>query len=210
MSEYKKMQTVFKRDPDNNYKTLLWGEFSTSEFEFLSNCTWQFTEKVDGTNIRIEWDGENLEVKGRTDRAQIPPDLLKSLHSLFDEAPFLEVFSGPAILYGEGYGPKIQKGGGNYRDDPSFVLFDVMVGTWWLERPNVESVASSLGGIEVVPMIGQGSLWEMAELARNGIKSKWGDFQAEGIVARPSTELRTRKGDRIITKIKCKDFLENT
>ena len=34
----------------------------------------------------------------------------------------------------------------------------------------------------------------------------WGDFQAEGYVARPSIELHTRGGDRIITKIKCKDF----
>lgn len=43
-------------------------------------------------------------------------------------------------------------------------------------------------------------------MARLGFKSTWGDFQAEGIVARPSVELKNRAGERIITKIKCKDF----
>jgi hypothetical protein len=32
------------------------------------------------------------------------------------------------------------------------------------------------------------------------------DFQAEGIIARPSVELFSRGGHRIITKIKCRDF----
>lgn len=28
-----------------------------SEFDYLKDNTWIFTEKVDGTNIRIMWDG---------------------------------------------------------------------------------------------------------------------------------------------------------
>jgi len=38
------------------------------------------------------------------------------------------------------------------------------------------------------------------------IESVWGDFQAEGIVARPGVELFDRAGRRIITKLKCRDF----
>ena len=38
------------------------------------------------------------------------------------------------------------------------------------------------------------------------IRSTWGDFEAEGIVARPKTELMARNGSRLITKIKCRDF----
>ena len=34
-----------------------------------------------------------------------------------------------------------------------------------------------------------------------------GSWRTEGIVARPRTELRTRGGARLITKIKCRDFL---
>ena len=37
MKEYHKIQTVFKRDPDTKFKTLLHGEYSLPEFEFLKN-----------------------------------------------------------------------------------------------------------------------------------------------------------------------------
>ena len=46
----------------------------------------------------------------------------------------------------------------------------------------------------------------MIAMARKGFDSIWGAFKAEGIVARPTVELRTRSGKRIITKIKHKDF----
>jgi hypothetical protein len=41
---------------------------------------------------------------------------------------------------------------------------------------------------------------------RGGLKSQWGDFEAEGIVARPKVDLFDRGGNRIICKIKGKDF----
>ena len=110
-----------------------------------------------------------------------------------------------ACLYGEGYGPKIQKGGGNYRKDQSFVLFDVKIGNWWLQRKDVESIAGELG-IDIVPIIGDGSLKDMVEMMMTGFNSTWGDFKAEGIVARPMIELKARSGQRIITKIKYNDF----
>ena len=116
------------------------------------------------------------------------------------------MFPDNGCLYGEGYGPKIQKGGGNYRADQDFVLFDVKVGDFWLQRGDVEDVAKKLG-LDVVPIIGEGTLAEMVELARQGFKSRWGDFIAEGIVARPSVELRSRNGSRLITKIKHSDFV---
>jgi len=43
-------------------------------------------------------------------------------------------------------------------------------------------------------------------MTKKGFKSQWGDFIAEGIVARPKTEMRTRRGERIITKVKYIDF----
>ena len=39
-----------------------------------------------------------------------------------------------------------------------------------------------------------------------GKQEYWGDFIAEGIVARPKVTLFTRKGERLITKIKHRDF----
>ena len=61
-------------------------------------------------------------------------------------------------------------------------------------------------GLDVVPIIGRGTLRVMVERARQGFQSMWGQFLAEGIVARPAVELRTRSGHRLITKIKHKDF----
>lgn len=216
--EYHKIQTVFMRDPATKHKTLLEGQFSLPEFEYLANNEWVFTEKVDGTNIRVmcsdyEEDGKKYGITfgGRTDRAQIPATLIERLESRFhtddQRRAIQDLFPDGAVLYGEGYGAKIQKGGGNYRADQDFVLFDVKVGDWWLQRKDVEDVANHLG-LDVVPVVGTGTLYEMVEKARNGIKSTWGDFQAEGYVARPSTELKTRSGHRVITKIKCRDFRE--
>lgn len=208
MQEYHKIQTVFKRDPETKFKTLLEGEYSWPEFEFLSGNEWVFTEKVDGTNIRVMFDGEQITFGGKTDRAQIPGPLVTRLNERFlpQLATFKTLFSDNVCLYGEGYGAKVQKGGGNYRQDQDFVLFDVKIGDWWLQRRDVEDIAEKVG-LDTVPIIGRGTLLEMVEQTRPGFSSIWGDFMAEGIVARPAIELKTRSGQRIITKIKCKDFL---
>ena len=206
MKEYHKIQTVFKRDPETRYKTLLIGEYSMPEFEYLRNNDWVFTEKVDGTNIRVMMNDGVISFGGKTDRAQIPADLINRLQTMFPPyGRMQETFDCDVCLYGEGYGAKIQKGGGNYRDDQGFVLFDVKIGDYFLQREDVEDIASKLR-IDVVPVIGLGSLDEMVEMTRKGFDSLWGNFTAEGIVARPQTELKTRDGKRIITKIKHKDF----
>ena len=221
MKEYHKIQTVFKRDPQTKFKTLIDGEYSLPCFEYLKDNEWTFTEKVDGTNIRVMLNnqvGEPLDgmpgslpdkwvmnFGGKTDNAQIPSALGNRLREMFDLNRMREQFPEGVCLYGEGYGPKIQKGGGNYRSDQDFVLFDVKVGDWWLERSSVVDVATALG-MDVVPIIGFGTIDDMKSMCRDGIKSQWGDFQAEGIVARPSVELKTRSGERIITKLKTKDF----
>ena len=55
MEKYHKIQTVYLRDPDNRYRTLLDGKFAKPEFGYLADCEWVFTEKIDGTNIRVDW-----------------------------------------------------------------------------------------------------------------------------------------------------------
>lgn len=205
MDEYHKILTVYKRDPDNNYKTLLEGEFAIPEFEYLQDNEWEFTEKVDGTNVRVMLDGKYVRFAGKTDRAQLHPHLVVALNTLFPVDKLYSVFEDDRVcLYGEGYGSKIQSGG-KYRSDQGFVLFDVKVGDWWLRRKDVEDIAEKLG-INIVPGIGHGTLLKMVEMAQRGFISAWGNFIAEGIVARPTVELFARNGNRIITKIKYKDF----
>ena len=206
MKTYHKIQTIFKRDPKTKFKTLL-SEYSIPEFEYLKNNEWIFTEKVDGTNIRIMFNG-NISFGGKTDRAQIPSELVNNIQGKFlSKKDIFESFGSIEVcLYGEGYGPKIQ-GGGKYRNNQQFVLFDVKIGKWWLQRTDVEDIGKQFE-IDVVPIIGYGSLEDMIYLTKKGFNSAWGNFTAEGIVARPSIELKTRSGRRIITKLKHKDFLK--
>ena len=181
MKEYHKIKTVFNRNPENKFKTLLYGDYALPEFEYLKDNKWTFTEKVDGTNIRVMFDGMGISFGGKTERAQIYTSLLNRLNERFLPllGLFVENFSNGVCFYGEGYGAKIQKGGGNYRQDQDFVLFDIKVGEWWLQRKDVESIAE-IFGLDVVPIITRGSLKDMVEIAMNGFKSAWGDFLAEG------------------------------
>jgi len=209
MQIYHKIQTVFKRNPETKFKTLLEGDFSLPEFEYLKQNEWVFTEKVDGTNIRVMYNGiGQIKFGGKTDNAQIPSDLINRLNERF--LPQLKTFEtlwedAQVCLYGEGYGVKIQKGGGNYRQDQDFVLFDVKINEWWLQRKDVEQIAEHFK-LDIVPIIGHGTLFDMVNLAQNSFISIWGNFIAEGIVARPAVELKSRNGSRIITKVKHKDF----
>jgi len=210
MKEYPKIQSIFRRDPDNHFRTFLEGEWATPEFEYLQNTLWDCTEKIDGTNIRVLWDGEKIEFRGKTDRAQIPPFLLEKLNELFTCEKMWEIFPKMRLcLYGEGYGAKIQKGGDNYiPDGVDFMLFDVLVNNFWLMRKDVENVADSLK-INVVKSVYAGTLNEIVEFIKTkSLMSVYGkgDFLAEGLVMRPKVELRDRAGNRIITKIKHKDF----
>ncbi len=214
MKEYHKIKSVYKRDQKTN--RFIDGEWSMPEFGYLKDNIWTFTEKVDGTNIRIMWNGEAVSFGGKTDDAQMPVFLLYKLQELFEGTVKKQLFKeqfqkdgvpfGEVCLYGEGYGAKIQKGGGNYKPDGvDFVLFDVKIGEWYLERENVEAIGQKFG-IRVVPIIGEGTLAEAISMAKTGFNSQWGAFPSEGIVARPKIELKARSGQRIITKVKHRDF----
>lgn len=211
MKEYHKINTLWKRTEKGQ---IIEGEYSAPEFDYLKHAQWLWTEKVDGTNVRIFFHGGTVDFNGKTNNAQMPMFLVKRLQELFTVEKLQIVFPNTdkniisnVCLYGEGYGTKIQKGGGNYKPDGvDFVLFDVLVDEHlFLQRKDVEDIAAKLG-IDIVPIVGQGSLLELNEDVKKGMKSTWGDFMAEGIVARPLIELQDRRGNRIITKLKHKDF----
>ncbi len=212
MRTYHKINTIYKRAEKGE---LLLGEFSCPEFQYLAQNEWEFTEKVDGTNIRIMWTEDPLDYRiktlsfgGKTDNAQMHAPLVEYLHNTFDEQLFWDCFGYDrdqnVCLYGEGYGAGIQKGG-NYGPDQKFVLFDVWINDWWLKWEDVQKIGMELN-IDVVPVLGRGDLYTMTNWCKNKFPSAWGDFAAEGIVARPCLPLRTRRGDRIITKLKQTDM----
>lgn len=208
MVEYNKIETLYKRDMEGT-KKLLEGEFRNPTVEFLKDSVWSFTEKVDGTNISICWDGHTVTFNGRTERAQIPTHLLDYLLATFKtneaEQIFEEKFGEtPVILFGEGYGSKIQNGG-LYRSDVSFILFDVFISGNYQSRESVEDIAKAFG-IDVVPIIFEGTIQEGVDFVKTHPKSTMGTAYMEGLVGRPKVELRDRCGKRVIVKIKWEDF----
>ena len=212
MIEYVKIETPYIRSEDGN-KKLIEGQFRNETVRYLKDAIWEFTEKVDGTNISIVWDGHKVEFYGRTERVQIPSHLVNKLNELFggetNEEMFEQIFGEtPMILYGEGYGYKIQKGG-DYRDDVSFILFDVYQPTndIWLKRDDVEDIAKKLG-IEIVPIVCRDTIEGAVRLVKakpDSIIAKNG-AKMEGVVGRPIVELKDRLGKRIIIKVKVRDF----
>ena len=153
---------------------------------------------------------------GKSDNAQIPTFLLKVSQEKFSAEKMASQFGTEqteVCLYGEGYGAKIQKGGGNYLPDSTdFILFDCKIKNLWLNRISVEEIADGLG-IAVVPIIGWGTLLQAIEYVRNGYKSTISlnkDFDAEGLIVKPKIELLDRQGRRILSKIKFKDFAPYT
>lgn len=218
--EYPKIETLYERD--ENFKVKV-GKFKNRVYSFVN--PWHWTEKIDGTNIRIAYELEkaayricgnapqkiipaHIEIKGRTDNAQIPVDLVGHLQELFPLSKFENTFQTPVILYGEGYGAGIQKGGGDYSPSKKFILFDVLVDNiWWLSYEKCKDVADKLG-IDIVPDFGVMTMEEATEFVRLGFPSKInnGKKQAEGLVGRPLEPLFDKRRSRLITKLKTKDF----
>lgn len=226
MSKYHKIQGLYKRymyldKTDPNYGKFIIGEYSKDEFRLLKDIEWIWTEKVNGTNIRVccytHPLAQEVIFKGKTDKAEIPKHLLVKLQELFTKEKVFSVFElseeKPDIyLYGEGYGYKIQSGGKYFLNpkDVGFVLFDIKIGNTWLTRESIEEIAEKLG-IDAVPIIGKGTIDEAIEYVKSKPKSNFGlkNFIMEGLVIRPKYELLDRRGHRIITKIKYRDFKEN-
>ena len=208
MKEYNKIETLYNRDIEGS-KKLIEGEYRSKAVEFCKDLTWQFTEKIDGTNIRVMWDGHKVTYGGRTDRASIPAHLMNKLLELFGseeaEQLFEQVFGEKEVIFfGEGYGAKIQNGG-LYRPDVSFILFDVMVNGNYQGRDMVEQAAKQFG-LEIVPIVLEGTLREGVDYVKSKPMSTIGTAPMEGLVGRPKVELQDRCGNRLIVKIKVRDF----
>ena len=212
MKEYQKIETVFARDIDGT-KKLIEGKYRNPIVEYLKDNDWIFTEKVDGTNIRVLWNGHNFEFYGRTDKAQIPADLVNKLQSIFCndemEQMFEQLFADTEVMIiGEGYGRKIQKVGSAYNPDGvDFIVFDIMINDIYLSRYDVEDICGKLG-LNTVPVIHTGSIQSAVDIVKSGLHSIIGNCEAEGLVGVPVVPIHDKLGNRVIIKIKGRDFEE--
>ena len=172
-----------------------------------------------------------VDYKGKTDNANVPPKLMQHLTSTYPAEKVLNALGLKSFIpyeewadhkwqsehdipelytiYGEGYGAKIQKAGGNYIPDGNgFIVFDVKVDDLYLLTDARDEIAEKLGA-KTCPLMGYFTLDEAIDFVRKGFKSQVAqnpDFMAEGLVLRIDIGLRNRRGERIITKIKTCDF----
>ena len=222
--KYPKIQTVYKRvlEPGPDKGKLIEGAWTFPEFEALQDMEWEATEKIDGTNIRISWDAKAQQVgfKGHRENPIDYASLVTYLASTFTPSLFNDAELTSMTLYGEGYGKGIQKPGKLYNPNGvSFILFDILVvseeGPLWLSSSNIDNIAKTLK-IDVVPYWGTMTLYAAVQYVKGGFKSavpvKGHEAlaalpQAEGLVLRAPCGMRNRRGGRIITKIKTKDFI---
>ena len=124
----------------------------------------------------------------------------------------VELVEAPVYIYGELFGAKIQKGGGNYSNGLRFSVFDVCQQGWWIPVEMLSKTCQKLG-LDMVPYIGRMSILEAEEMVRNGFATKVDNvvnpnYEEEGIVARPVVPLKDTHSNRVIVKIKHKDYSE--
>lgn len=156
MKKYPKLHCLWKREGEP-YKAIV-GEYLHPEFRAIN--LWHVTEKLDGTNIRVIWDGVSVSFMGRNSSSIIPEYLESALIKLFPVSKLLDVFgSNRVILYGEGIGPKIGPFGSRYSyTNYIFALFDICFipcegRCYWGSQEVVNDIANDLG-IHRAPYIG--------------------------------------------------------
>lgn len=222
MIKYPKINSLYKRFQDGPFKNQFIDQrdlgpvqFASLEFEALyGHPNWIGTEKIDGTNIRLGF-GEESGIAGRNDNSQMQLSLVAKLNEIVRtrreavDAVFNKGFN-QIVLFGEGYGAKIQKGGGNYiLDGVDFILFDIWIDGIWLQRHTVIDIADQLN-LKVVPIVFEGNLESAEYIIKQGFSSKVSEMkrEAEGMVLTTSMGLLDHMGKRIITKIKAVDYKE--
>lgn len=199
MSEYASILNVFRRDLATN--KLVLHDYAHPDFETLATAPWIASEKYDGMNMRLIMKDGEFSVRGRTDRASIPPMLFEHCMALEDS---VRSIGDNCVLYGEGVGPKIQRGG--YGTEQHFVLFDVKINYWWMEPHSVTEIADILN-IPCTDFTAPHTLETMVEFALAGpVWTRSDGTIGEGIVARPLGGLLHRNARPIRVKIKERDF----
>ena len=218
--KYPSIDTLYKLHPKTG--KMQYDQLSHPEFDNVMR--WHITEKIDGTNIRVSIqrpiigeDKLDISYKGRTDNAQLPATLVKYLMETFTKERLAAAFPHildkneivDIILFGEGYGPHIQKGG-KYRNDVSFILFDIRIDSFWLEYENVHDIAEKLG-IDVVPSYGVrtgfGPFGDLEIPNESLLAAKNGkpEILPEGIVGVSYPMMLFRNGKRVMWKARHDD-----
>lgn len=212
MRTYQKIANVYKWDA--KYKSI---QGYNEPFITLKDIIWQGTEKIDGTNVRIYWDGHDITWCGHTDKSQLPEHLDAFLKEKFGakemEYVFEQLFGDKEVyIFGEGYGYHIQTNGDKYLQDKQvgFIIFDINIDGWDLKRKDVDALAQQLD-CPSVPVVFEGTLDEAEKFvaAHQPSTLNGGLHEMEGIVLVPrDIQLYDNKHNLIKGKLKYQDLVK--
>lgn len=195
------------------------------EAQYLPEGNWIKTEKIDGTNIRIILTkpvDEKREILIGSRKLILNPDDVTSKQfydclenvNLNKIAEYFKETNSTVVIYGEGYGAGVQKGG-IYSPKKDFRVFDIKIGNAYQDFEFVEKVCID-NQLNIVPVLGKTRVMSYGEcieslskfqdtLIRDGCGGK-----PEGIVYKHEPVLLNKYGERLIFKVKFKDFKEDS
>lgn len=174
----------------------------------LAQTEWNVRRKLNGQNIRIYWDGNQALWNGKTDDFSCDTDFTNYMNNTFIEELFEEHFGRDKQVYifAEKMGPKTQ-GNELQLDEEQVIIYDVCINGYWLDRHAVECVAEYFKVKTCYDYMGPNLLnrtWMLTDIIRMVATGKIKDW--EGIVATPKVECQDREGQRVIVKVKNKDY----
>lgn len=232
---YEKILAPFVRDDaKSNYVNEK--KWSRPEFEFLKDVKWIWTQKIDGTNLNIVWDGERISYLGHTDKTQWNERSKNYIESVFctpeAETIFEQLYGDKPVTVSMELVSKDFNQNYGHPDGYCYV-YDVRngkTGKCW-ERLAVDNFVKAFDpenkNIDVVEILLEGNIKTAVEWVKEAkkfnptndseakkgnrfecgvIRNPLGAYPIEGLVGRPAVELYNSKGERVITKVKCKDF----
>ena len=181
--------------------------YRTKTLDYLRNQEWHFKRKIDGANLRVQWNGEQALWNGKSNSFVCGANLTEYMNETFLEEIFEEKFGRDKVvtLFGEHMGPKVQGNELGLEKD-EFILYDVNVDGTWLDTDGIMDTAEYFKIRTVYDLMDNcypyDTLDELIRRVSSGEFAQW-----EGIVATPLVELRDQNGKRIIVKIKNRDYL---
>jgi len=192
--------------------------------QVLPTGIWIKTEKVDGTNIRIILTKQTVVIKreiligsrklilNTEDKGSKQyMDCLKEVN-LNKIAEYFKDVDSTVVIYGEGYGAGVQKGG-IYSKEKNFRVFDIRIGEAYQNFEYVQKVCID-NQLNIVPIVGQAEEIGYLECLKslknfNETLIKEGDGgKPEGLVYKFEPVLLNKYKERLIFKVKFKDFNE--
>jgi len=205
MKEYQKIETLYKFDSAKKGFT---SEFYNPIVAYLKDLPWYGTEKIDGTNIRVLWNGHTFTFSGRTDDSVLPLEVKALLESTFDynmEVSIEQKFGEKEVMFFmEAYGGKVQNG--TYSGNERLIGFDISIGGIYLDKLVSQQIFTQLF-LPFVPITYYETLSEAIAYVKTNPMSKVDPTaHIEGLVCVPQMRIYDHMGNRIIVKIKVKDL----